>query len=84
MEGLKTSLLEEKEARRTLQTEADSNRSQFLDIQRAERVVRVDLEETKRAVSCLCLMLVHMRISAVRCLCSDASGHADKGCEVFV
>lgn len=50
LESLKTSLLEEKDARRTLQAEADSSRSQFLDIQRAERVVRVDLEETKRTV----------------------------------
>ena len=29
-------------------------------------------------------MLVCMQISAMRRLCSDASGHADKCCEVFV
>ncbi|KAL8571126.1 hypothetical protein ACOMHN_010587 [Nucella lapillus] len=48
LENLKTSVFEEKDARKRLQSEADSNRSQFLDVQRTERVVRVDLEQTQK------------------------------------
>nr|KAG5691839.1 hypothetical protein BaRGS_033443 [Batillaria attramentaria] len=48
LENLKQSLFDEKDQRRKFQTEADSNKTQFLDMQRAERVVRVDLEQAKK------------------------------------
>lgn len=48
LETLKQSLFDEKDQRRKLQTEADTNKTQFLDMQRAERVVRVDLEQAKK------------------------------------
>lgn len=48
LETLKQSLFDEKDQRRKLQTEADSNKTQFLDMQRTERVVRIDLEQTKK------------------------------------
>ncbi|XP_025083413.1 forkhead-associated domain-containing protein 1-like [Pomacea canaliculata] len=48
LEKLKQSLFEEKDARRQIQAQADANKSQFLDMQRAERVVRIDLEQLQK------------------------------------
>lgn len=50
LESMKNSVFDEKEAKRKLQAEADGNQSKFLDMQRAERVVRVDLEQTQRTL----------------------------------
>ena len=50
LESMKNSLFEEKETKRKLQAEADASQSKFLDMQRSERVVRVDLEQLQRTV----------------------------------
>lgn len=58
IETLKKGLFEEKETRRKLQAEADTNKSQFLDMQRTERVVRIDLEQAQKTVNSFKILYV--------------------------
>lgn len=47
----KSEILSERENQRKLSSDLDSVRAQLQDVQRTERVVRVDLEQTQQKVS---------------------------------
>jgi len=54
LEKTKTSLFTEKDIQRKMQTQVDEAKGQSQDLERAERLVRVDLEQSTKKVSKAC------------------------------
>ena len=54
LEKSKLSLYEEKNVQKKISSEVDQVKAELLDIQRAERVVRVDLEQATKRVRVVC------------------------------
>lgn len=56
----KTSIFEDKDLLKKLSNDVEISKAELLDVQRAERVVRVDLEQATKQVNCVIVVISHI------------------------